>query len=93
MVTMGLSRLCKQCRECRYVETCDHKRMEALAYCEPMLSPATTTAAATLTQPLLVSHDYRNIKVGENTTITIDLEEVKEQLRKSYYPNFLQFGG
>lgn len=29
---MGLSRLAKACRKCPYVLTCDHKRMEALAY-------------------------------------------------------------
>lgn len=29
---MGLSRLYKKCQACPYVETCDHKRMEALGY-------------------------------------------------------------
>ena len=29
---MGLSRLSKTCQACPYVETCDHKRMEALGY-------------------------------------------------------------
>lgn len=29
---MGLSRLSKKCQACPYVETCDHKRMEALGY-------------------------------------------------------------
>lgn len=29
---MGLSRLPKKCQACPYVETCDHKRMEALGY-------------------------------------------------------------
>lgn len=38
-----------------------------------------------LAQPLLAPHDYRNIKVAENTTITIDLEELKKQLVESYY--------
>lgn len=38
-----------------------------------------------LAQPLLVPHDYRNIKVAENTTITIDLEDLKKQLVESHY--------
>lgn len=41
--------------------------------------------AQDLAQPLLVPHDYRNIKVSENTTITIDLEELKKQLVESHY--------
>lgn len=34
-----------------------------------------------LAQPLLISHNYRNIKVAEDMTITIDLEKLKKQLR------------
>lgn len=29
---MGLSRLTEVCRKCPYVDTCDHKRMEAIGY-------------------------------------------------------------
>lgn len=29
---MGLSQLAETCRKCPYVDTCDHKRMEALGY-------------------------------------------------------------
>lgn len=36
-----------------------------------------------LAQPLLVPHDYRNIKVADGTTVTIDLEELKKQLDRS----------
>lgn len=41
--------------------------------------------AQDLTQPLLIPHDYRNIKVAEGMTITIDLEELKKQLIESRY--------
>lgn len=36
-------------------------------------------------QPLLVLHDYRNIKIADGMTITIDLEELKKQLTESRY--------
>lgn len=36
-------------------------------------------------QPLLVKHNYRNVKVGENTTITIDVEELKKQMQEDIY--------
>lgn len=29
---MGLSKLAAECQACPYVNTCDHKRMEALGY-------------------------------------------------------------
>lgn len=38
-----------------------------------------------LAQPLLIPHDYRNIKVSEEMTITIDLEELKKKLVESHY--------
>lgn len=38
-----------------------------------------------LTQPLLIPHDYRNVKVAEGMTITIDLEDLKKQLVESHY--------
>lgn len=36
-------------------------------------------------QPLLIPRDYRNIKVAEGMTITIDLEDLKKQLVESHY--------
>lgn len=58
---MGLSRLSKQCRECRYAKTCQHKHMEAVA--------VMMQTTASLTAP----------------TATIDLEEIKENMRKQIY--------
>lgn len=38
---MALARLTKQCRECPFVETCEHKEMEALGYLpEPIMADA-----------------------------------------------------
>lgn len=65
--------------------------MEALGYLEPAAVPVT----AELTNPLLVPHDYCDVKVAENTTVTIDVEEIKRQLEKDFYRQMglgLQFG-
>lgn len=36
---MALARLTKQCHECPFVETCEHKEMEALGYLpEPIMA-------------------------------------------------------
>lgn len=50
---MALARLTKQCRECPFVETCEHKKMEALGYLpEPIM--ADVKAPVTADEVLLV---------------------------------------
>lgn len=81
-----LKSACKTCSE----------REECFAGCAVgvgCLYPSGAECAVSASQPLLIPHDYRNIKVGENTTITIDLEEMKEQLKKDFYrQSGLMFG-
>lgn len=42
---------------------------------------------AEMVQPMAVKHDYRDIKIGENTTITIDVEELKRHMKRDFYKN------
>lgn len=46
---------------------------------------AATPLMQSAAQPLAVKHNYRNIKIGENTTITIDVEELKKQMQEDHY--------
>lgn len=85
-----------ECQACQYYSECKHKRRVACMFLEPL----TKSAAAEITQPIvkdvLVKHDYRNVKIGENTTVTIDLEEMKKKLKEDFYKavncSFLQGG-
>lgn len=92
----SLSRLSKKCRECPFKEKCSKKRMEAERYLpEPMLASATMPSIEGLAAPVLKQHDYRNAKVAEGMTITIDLEELKEQMKQDFYKSVglgLHFG-
>lgn len=82
----SLSRMATKCRDCPFVSKCEKKRMEAVAYIESNLTmPATMPSVAEMVSPMAVKHDYRNVKVDENTTITIDLEEMKRQMTKDFY--------
>lgn len=36
-------------------------------------------------QPTIKEHDYRDIKIDENITITIDIEELKNRMTKEAY--------
>lgn len=77
----GLTRMAKMCRECPFKDKCKNKRLEKEAYLAPVVSPIIENMAS----PVLKAHDYRNVKVSENTTITIDVEEQKERMRKEIY--------
>ncbi len=72
---MGLSRLSERCQKCKYVDTCNHKRMEAFAYLKELPNGAGANVAAPIMQP----HDYRDVKISPDMTITIDLEELKKE--------------
>lgn len=74
-----------ECQVCQYYNDCKYKRRVACMYLEPLTNPA----AAEITQPIvadvLLKHDYRDIKIGENTTVTIDLEEMKKKMVDDFY--------
>lgn len=77
----GLTRMAKMCRECPFKDKCKNKRLEKEAYLTPVISPIIEDVAS----PVLKAHDYRNVKVAEKTTITIDVEDLKERMRKEIY--------
>lgn len=92
------SKLYKQCEKCNYKDDCDEKRMAACAVAnyEPMLATAAAELTQPIMQPMAVKHDYRDIWIDENTTITIDLEDLKEQMQRDFYKSVglpgLEFG-
>lgn len=77
----GLTRMAKMCRECPFKDKCKNKRLEKEAHLTPVISPIIEDVAS----PVLKAHDYRNVKVAEKTTITIDVEDLKERMRKEIY--------
>lgn len=82
------SQLSEKCQKCPRVNICDKKRMEACAYMEKRdscMASAAAEGANYAHADVLVKHDYRDIKIGPNTTVTIDLEEQKRQLERDIY--------
>lgn len=77
----SLSRLSPECAQCPFVKKCKCKRMVAGSY----LVPASAEMIAPVLESMAVKHDYRDIKVTQNTTITIDLEELKKQMKRDFY--------
>jgi hypothetical protein len=55
--------------------------MEALAYMNEVSENAGINTSAPIMQP----HDYRDIKIDANTTVTIDLEKLKMKINQQLY--------
>lgn len=87
-----MKKLATKCRKCPYVLTCDHKEMEAIGVL-PLSKSAAGSSTAPLMQEMAVKHDYRDIKIAENTTVTIDLEDLKKQLVEDFYKGVFNLGG
>ena len=75
------SKLYSGCRQCPYKDSCSNKRMEAHGY----LQPATNNISEAVSAPVMVKHDYRDIKIDASTTDTIDLEDMKKRLAEDFY--------
>lgn len=88
-----LSRLSKKCCDCPFVDKCDHKEMEALAYL-PESQIAMSAAKSNMTdasQPLL-RETMTIVQEGKNVVVYKD--EIEKALYSGLYSHFgLQYGG
>ncbi len=89
---MGLKRLAESCRNCPFVKTCDHKKMEALGYFpEPLAAEVKATLMIEKAAPIL--RETMNIVI-DGGTVKVYKDEFEKELYKSLYSHFgLQFGG
>ena len=86
---MSLSVLDEHCNSCEYVNDCDIKRMAACAYMQlkpqNLAAPTAESFAMPVASDVAVKHSYRDVKIAEGVTVTIDLEDVKKQLERDFY--------
>lgn len=89
---MALARLTKQCRECPFVETCEHKEVEALGYLpEPIMTDAKVPVTADIAAPILRETVSR---VVDGEVLTMYKDELEKILYKDLYSHLgLQIGG
>lgn len=86
---MSLKKLAARCAQCHKKDRCRNKRME----CVGMLESAAAPVAAPIMADIAVKHDYRDIKIAPNTTVTIDIEAMKRDLEKAIWRDAgLMFG-
>lgn len=50
---------------------------------ETFVKEASEEVATNAAQPVIIPHDYRDIKIADSTTVTIDVEEFKRSLVKN----------
>ena len=91
---MALARLAKQCRECPFVKTCEHKKLEALNYLpEPIMADvkASVTADIDIAAPILRETVSR---VVDGKVVTMYKDELEKIIYKDLYSHLgLQFEG
>lgn len=56
------------------------------------MADAGQLATQSLAQPIIRKKNLRNIWIDKNTTITIDLEDMKRELEQSHFPQLFEFG-
>lgn len=79
----SLSRLSKTCQKCPYVDSCQNKRMEALAYySESMVANAAENIVAPMIQPIL----RETMKININgTLVEVYKDDIEKQLYEKLY--------
>lgn len=86
---MSLSVLDEHCRSCEYVNDCDNKRMAACAYMQLKPQSLAAATAESFAMPvaaeMAVKHNYRDVKIAEGVTVTIDIEDMKKRLERDFY--------
>ena len=90
---MSLSRLSKKCRECKFVDICEHKHIEACGYLPELqiAQSAGEVASQPLSQPLL--RETIEIHV-DGKPMAVYKDEIEKELYKHLYSGLcLQFGG
>jgi len=78
------SKLYSGCRQCPYKDSCSNKRMEAHGYLQSAASNISDNISESASTPVMVKHDYRDIKIDASTTVTIDLEDIKKRLAEDF---------
>lgn len=92
--TYAFSMDAPECKACPEYNSCRNKRRVACLYMEPALVQAASGTMQSMTEPALVPHEYRDVKIGENTTVTIDLCELKKKMVDEFYKELnCRFGG
>lgn len=83
-----ISKLCNECIKCPFKNKCNHKRLVACAMLEiPKLNMTDLICSngMSIVSPIKTKIDLRNIKLDKQTTITIDLNDIKKQIESDFY--------
>lgn len=76
---MGLSKLSERCRKCRYVDTSEHKEMEGL-----LMAEAGQPAAAEAASPVLAPNDTVTIHIDSQTAVTVNADQIRREIARSF---------
>ena len=90
---MGLSQLSERCRKCPFVDKCDHKRMEALAYLPKPQIAMNAAQSAGIDAAQSLPRETMTIHIA-GKPVVVYKDEIEKQLYNHLYSHFgLQYGG
>lgn len=69
-----------KCHTCEYRPYCSKSKSPSC-----VLEQIAELLADSINSPTIKKHNYHNIKIDENITITVDIEELKEKMLKEAY--------
>lgn len=69
-----------KCITCEYHPYCSKSKSPNC-----VLEQIAEQLADSINSPTIKKHDYRNIKIDENITITVDIEELKKRMSQEAY--------
>lgn len=91
-IGLCLSKVSEICKSCELYDDCNNKKIEACACLIPkesLANPSTQQSTEPIVADMAVKHKYMDIKITENTTVTIDLEKLKKKIKKDFYKGLL----
>ncbi|MEY7998615.1 hypothetical protein AB8U03_00115 [Clostridium sp. Mt-5] len=86
----SISRLSEKCRKCPNVKNCNDKRREACAFMKlpkKLLNNCTSPLTNSLMEPAAKPYTPITIKMGEYGDIHTSLEQIHENIMKSFMLN------
>lgn len=88
MTVHMFSKLCNECSKCSIRNRCNHKRMVACASLQiskPNMENIIVSGRDSSIALRKLLANLRNVKLDSQTTITVDLEDVKKQIENDFF--------
>ena len=90
---MGLSKLAEKCKKCPKVDSCDHKRMEAVACLEMPKITADISQGISQSMAMPLARETMKINDGHGNMIEVYKDDIAKQIEQQLFKDrFFEYG-